>query len=172
MARDDDRRLEPLDRATRTIFQPDRADDAANECRETIAELCALFSEAAVLRSIDDLGISPQRGAAVSPTTHEDVLQALRGFAVLVIESSRPRLTAQLVGKLSGLETATGKRLNYRELGKPYGISKQAVSKLLASYADRLGLDRPDSGEDARASHRLMNRRNYQTRKPPAVPAL
>lgn len=153
-----------LDFATASLFQPDRADDAANECRETIAELRGLFSEAAILRALDDLGIVRQGGAQAAG---EAVTQALRAFAVLVIESRRPRLCAQLVGKLSGLETATGKRLKLADYGAPYGISKQAVSKLIAAYAERLGLARPDSDEDARASHRLMNRRNYQHRKPP-----
>ncbi len=54
-----------------------------------------------------------------------------------------------------------GEDLPYREIGRPYGISKQAVSNRVKQLAARFGLDRPDSLPKNRESARLMNRRNY-----------
>ncbi len=156
--------------ATRTVHAPASAaehpdsaasHDKADEVAQTIAELAQYFGHAAIARACVDLGIT-----ASQEQVNERTLQSLRAFAVLVLDSSRPKLTVQLVGKLAGIEIATGKRLRLVDLAIAEGISKQAVSRLLATYAERLNLPRPDSTPEARASHRAMNRRNYGNRTP------
>lgn len=151
--------------ATRTLHAPDGASDSASpdkadEVEQTIAELAQYFGPAAIARACVDLGIT-----ASQEQVNERTLQSLRAFAVLVLDSSRPKLTVQLVGKLAGIEIATGKRLRLIDLAIAEGISKQAVSRLLAVYAERLNLPRPDSTPESRASHRAMNRRNYGPRQ-------
>jgi len=157
--------------ATRTVHAPEAhsdkaAPDKVDEVAQTIAELGSYFGNAAIAQACVDLGIT-----ASQEQVNERTLQTLRAFAVLVLDSSRPKLTVQLVGKLAGLEIATGKRLRLVDLATAEGISKQAVSRLLATYAERLNLPRPDSTPQARASHRAMNRRNYGPRTTPAPTA-
>jgi hypothetical protein len=147
--------------ATRTVHAPDGKSDSpspdkSDEVAQTIAELAQYFGTAAIAQACVDLGIT-----ASQEQVNERTLQSLRAFAVLILDSSRPKLTVQLVGKLAGIEIATGKRLRLVDLATAEGISKQAVSRLLATYAERLNLPRPDSTPEARASHRAMNRRNY-----------
>ena len=143
----------------------------AEEARSAVAELREYFAEADILEAMA-AAPRPQGevNAPVDDVTRERILDALRAFSVLVIESTYPRMAAQMVGKLVKLELATGKRLTLEQIGRTIGVSKQAVSKQLAEYARRLGIERPDSTPQARESHRLMNRRNFN-RGRHAVPA-
>jgi hypothetical protein len=144
-----------LDYAQATAYEDRVGDEAREELRRTFAELKECFPDSAIREAAEDFGIT------ANGPNKQAILEALRAFACIVIESDRPRLAAHLVGKLVGLELATGHRLILRELALSAGISKQAVSRHLANYAERLGLDRPDSTQAQRESHRLMNRRNY-----------
>lgn len=155
-----------IDFATSTVHGDPVTTDEKNEVIETLRELLHYFGESALLRAISDLGVVKTSAA----NSNEQVLAALRAYSVLILESDRPVLTVQLVGKLAGLELATGKRIILRELGAAEGITKQAVSKRLSLYAERLGLPRPDSTEEARASYATHNRRNYASRPPTATP--
>ncbi len=158
----DKQRASALDFATRTVFAESAPDP---ECLNTIRELRAAFGDAAVLRAVAQLGIARREAPA------DEVMQVLRGFCLLILESDRPRLTATLVGKLVKLDLATGRPIHMRQLGAANGISKQAVSNRLKTYADRLNLPRPDSLPANRVSHRLMNRRNYGNHRDPINPA-
>ena len=150
-----------LDFATRNIFGNDSSSD---ECVSTLRDLVDTFGANAVSSAARSMGIISEA------SDDERMMQALRGFCVLILESDRPKLTAQLVGRLVKLELATGRRLHMRQLGSACGVSKQAISNRLKSYAERLGIPRPDSHRSARESHRLMNRRNYGSRNEPADP--
>jgi hypothetical protein len=156
-----------LDYATRTVHAPEQAAQTSDDSEvvNTLRELTDYFGAPAIIAACDHLNITATSASAHSET----VLQTLRAFASLIIDSDRPKLTGQLVGKLAQLELATGKRLRLADLARAEGITKQAVSKRLALYAARLNLPRPDSTEAARASHRAMNRRNYgPSHAPPA----
>ena len=157
------RKSSAVDFATRTVHAPApsasatrAAPDKSDEVAQTIAELTQYFGKDAIAQACVDLGISDSREQVTERT-----LQTLRAFAVLVLDSSRPKLTVQIVGKLAGLELATGRRIRLVDLATANSISKQAVSRLMATYAERLNLPRPDSTPESRASHRAMNRRNY-----------
>jgi len=152
-----------LDFADHTPYIDEAADKVREELRRTFAELKECFPDSAIKEAAEDAGLAPSS----QNTSKAAILEALRAFACIVIESDRPRLAAHLVGKLVGLELATGHRLILRELARKEGVSKQAISRHLANYAERLNLPRPDSNEKARLSHRLMNRRNYQRREIP-----
>ena len=145
-----------LDFATRTVFAPAQTDGSLSEISETLGELIAAFGSAQVSATIQE---TPALTGTVSG--EDRVLQALRAFAVLIIDDTRPKLVAALVGKLARLELATGRPLKLEDLGRANGISKQAASKKMADLATRLGLPRPDSTPSTRLAHRLMNRRNY-----------
>ena len=155
-----------IDFATRTVHAPAPSSGASvahadspnksDEVAQTIAELTEYFGKDAIAQACVDLGITDSHEQVAERT-----LQSLRAFAVLILDSSRPKLTVQLVGKLAGLEIATGKRLRLVDLATANSISKQAVSRLMANYADRLHLPRPYSTAESRQSHRAMNRRNY-----------
>ncbi len=146
--------------ATRTVFGDPVTTEEKDEVVETLRELVAYFGGPAIMRAITDCGIS---GQTPSVGGNEQILQALRVYSCLIIDSDRPMLTVKLVGKLAKMELATGKRISFADLGRSEGISKQAVSKRMAHYADRLNLDRPDSTAEARDSYRAANRRNYST---------
>lgn len=150
-----------IDFATRTVFDSGETNRSTDECRATVRELIDTFGLACFAASLpDDL---MRINAA-----NEEKMQALRGLCLLVLESDRPKLTAQLVGKLVKLELATGRRIHLRELGRINHISKQAVSNRLKHIAARLNLPRPDSLPLNRRQHQLMNRRNYGKRTCPA----
>ncbi len=159
-------RATALDFATKTVFGDPVTSEEKSEVVETLRELVTYFGAPAILRAVAELDIAKAAPGHAS----EQVLQALRAYTVLILESDRPMLTATLVGKLAKLEMTTGKRIILRELGRAEGISKQAVSKRMALYAQRLNLPRPDSTPEARESHRQMNRRNYAP-APPSVAA-
>lgn len=148
-----------IDFATRTGYSDPQQDERQKEVEDTLRELVAYFGAPAIAVAASSLGIT-----FTQASSNHDVLRA---YSLLIIDSDRPKLTAQLVGKLAGLELSTGRRILLRDLARAEGISKQAVSKRLAQYAERLKLPRSESTEAARNSHRLMNRRNYAaTRKP------
>ena len=154
----------PADYATRSIFDDSERGtfDAAGglestaEICDTINELVESFGAAAVMQCLD---AHPDLAARGSDS--ERVLEALRCYTLLLLDSPYPKVTAHLIGKLAHLELSTGSRIDLGKLGKGIGVSKQALSRRLAIYAARLGLPRPDSTPASRASHRLMNRRNY-----------
>lgn len=156
---DPEEQTSALDFATHTVFATDRQAEARAEVAETLRELVQSFGAAEVSRGMAEAGLCAPTGAG-----DDKVLQALRGFAVLIMDDERPKLVAALVGKLAKLEVATGRTLFLEELGRINGVSKQAASKKMAYIARRLGLQRPDSSAKARQSHRLMNRRNYAHR--------
>lgn len=165
--RDTDHRGTAIEFSTRSLFADEPATNEDGELVETLRELKIAFSASKMREAVVSLGIVDQ-AKTEAPT--EPVLQALRAFCVLIIESDRPRLTAQLVGRLVKLDLAAGKRLKLSELARTNGISKQAASNRLGRYANALNLPRPDSSPEARESHRLMNRRNYGSRtNPPAL---
>ena len=137
-------------------------DNPEDEIRATLAELLQAFGLPALQRALRSMQCMP------SELSDERLFQALRGYSVIILESKHPKFTAQLVGKIAKMEITTGRRIDLRELGATIGVSKQSVSKQIASLADRLGLPRPDSNEKARLSHRLMNRRNFGS-KPKAA---
>jgi hypothetical protein len=164
MARDSHTVTTAIDFATRTVFAPERNADAEREISETLGELVHSFGAHQVAFAVRE-----SRLCAENSTHAERVLQALRAFAVLILDDDRPKLVAALVGKLARLELATGRPLGLSELGRANGVSKQAVSKKMADLADRLNLPRPDSTPGARLSHRLMNKRTYAHITPPAL---
>ena len=125
------------------------------EITDTLRELVASFgSEKVAYWAAEILGV--RAGAQ-----RDDVSVTLRNFCTLLAESDRPKLAAQLVGKLVGTELTSGHRLSLRQLAREYGISKQAVHNQMKRYADRLGLPRLESSASAREAHRLANHRNY-----------
>ena len=146
-----------IDFATHTVHGDPITDGEKDEVIDTLRELVAFFGVPAITRAVADLGITGASG----DQSNERVMQALRAYSCLILESPRRLMTAQLVGKLAGMEITTGKRIRLQDIATAEGISKQAVSKNLATYAERLGLPRPDSTEEARASYRACNRRNY-----------
>ena len=150
-----------LDFVTRTGHEPA---PASSEIALTLRELRDYFSEADIIEGLAEVGI------AQTPTgTRGAVLQALRAYSVLIMESDRPLLTAKLVGKLCKLDISqTGRHVDLEELAREWGMTKQAISKQQSHYADKLGIPRPDSTPEARESHRLMNKRNYGAR--PTLP--
>lgn len=157
-----ERRATALDFATHSAVAGALTQEHPEEIEATLRELIAYFGEAAIIAAIASIGLK------LKSDSHTN--EVLRGYAMLIIDSDRQKLTARLVGKLVGLETSTGRRIILRELARAEGISKQAVSKRLATYAERLNLPRLESTEAARASHRLMNRRNYAAnRRAPAA---
>lgn len=164
--RDTDHRGKAIDFSTRSLFGEETPAHGNDELRETLRELQIAFPPTQMRIALSELGLMRTSGEKTDAS--ESVLQALRAFCVLIIESCRPKLTAQLVGKLVKLEIATGRRIILRELGRANGISKQAISKQLSGLADRLNLPRPDSAPGARDSHRLMNKRNYGKTHNPA----
>ena len=130
----------------------------AEEIRATITELCESFGASkvhAIFFTMPD--VAPQQ----NQVGEERLLQAIRGYSALILDSKYPKFVAQLVGKIAKMEMATGKRIDLRQLGATIGVSKQAASKQMASIALRLGLPRPDSTEENRQAHALCNRRNY-----------
>ena len=149
-----------VDFATHNAWGDELSAQEREECVATLRELVEAFGLPAVM---DALGQIAPKDRWAEANSSEIVASALRRFACIVVESDRPRLAGILVGKLVKWELAAGRRLSYRELGAQNGISKQAVSNRLKTYAAQLNLPRPDSTEKARESHRLMNRRNYGT---------
>ena len=141
--------------ATRSVFCAP-ADQAATEATETINELISSFGEEAVFAAIQQTPI-----AARLLHSNDSVTDALRAFAIILVESRWPKLDAMLVGRLAKMEVVTGRRLKMDELGRIYGgQTKQAISKRQGEIAERLGLPNPDSTPESRESHRLMNRSN------------
>lgn len=132
-----------------------------DECVETLRELVEAFGAEKILRAVTELRLGQRTEGG-----NEAVAQALRSFCVLIEESDRPKLTGRLIGKLVRLEVATGRCVSYRELARDWGTSKQAVHNKAKIYRARLGLPNLDSTAEARANHRLMNRRNYGGVKP------
>lgn len=144
--------------ATALDFAAAENDPAGHqEIRSTVQELLASFGRKAVLETLEDSGIQAGPGGQ----TREAEL--LRNYSCLILDDRRPRLIARLVGHLVGLDLASGQPPTLQEIGRPFGLSKQAVSKRLAVLADKLGLARP-MADHARNSHRLMNRRNFGAR--------
>jgi hypothetical protein len=156
-----------LDFATHNVWGDKLSAFERSECVDTIRELLEAFGAAEILSVIAQLGITPKE-----ESVGEAVMQALRAYSLLILESDRSKLTAALVGKLVKLELCTGKRIDLRQLGRENNISKQAVSNRMKLYAARLKLPRPDSKPENRDSHRLMNRRNYNGSRHPQQPAL
>lgn len=137
--------------------EPDPAGRA--EIRSTVQDLLGSFGKQAVLECLEDSGLH----ATAAGQNREGEL--LRNYSCLILDDRRPRLIARLVGHLVGLDLASGQPPTLEEIGRPFGLSKQAVSKRLAVLAEKLGLARP-MAEKARNSHRLMNRRNFGPRRP------
>jgi hypothetical protein len=153
-----DGRPTAVDFATHTVHGDRLSAGEREECVGVIRELAENFAPRVVLDALWEVMPEAQRGEA---NASEVVQSALRTLCVLVQESDRPRLTAILVGRLVKLDLAAGKRLSYRQLGRANNISKQAVANRAKLYAERLGLPRLDSTEEARESARMCNRRNY-----------
>jgi hypothetical protein len=148
-----------IDFATHNVFGDELSEGERRECVDTLRELVGAFGSGVVVRAVEDIVGKAGQGA-----TGEGVdgkLQVLRAFCVLLEEADRPRLAARLVGKLCRLELATGRRISYRELGRAWGTSKQAVQRRGRDYCARLGIPALDSTAESRESARLMNRRNY-----------
>lgn len=153
-----DERPRAVDFATHNAWGDPLSADERAECVAVLRELAESFPPRVVLDALWEVMPEAQRAEA---NASELVQSALRTLCVLVQESDRPRLTAILVGRLVKLDLAAGKRLSYRQLGRANNVSKQAVANRAKLYAERLGLPRLDSTEEARESARLMNRRNY-----------
>lgn len=171
MAEHSSARGNALDFATHSVFEGEKvssgyngstSDEAQAEILATIAELRESFGPEALSRAFAAV---PELSAAQGDPTQR-LLQFARGFAVLVMESDRPKLVAAIVGRLARLDVATGRNLEFAALGRLHGISKQAVCNKSKLYSERLNLPRLDSQPSARASSRLMNRRNYGAARP------
>lgn len=127
------------------------------EIRDTLCELIGAFGAQSVFSCLSETPIAPFMGAG-----EETKLRTIAAVTLLILDSPKPSLTAQLLAKLSHLETVTRHEIRLEDLGRQHGLTKQAVSKQLSDLADRLGIRRPLSNEKARKSHYLMNRRNGQ----------
>lgn len=149
-------RATALDFVTHNNYGDKLSVEERDECVETIKELMDAFGPQRVILTMAELGGELDHSQTIQQTTH-----ALRAFAVIVLSEKRPKLAAKLVGRLVGLDIATGTRESLGELGKSEGISKQAVSKKLAAFSLQLGIPRMESTERSRESAYLMNRRNY-----------
>lgn len=129
------------------------------EIRGTLQELLHSFGRTAVIEGLEEIGLQE------TATSQNRQAELLRNYSCMVLDDRRPRLIARLVGALVGLDLASGQPPTLREIGRPFGLSKQAVSKRMAVLAEKLNLPRP-MAERARISHRLMNRRNFGARSP------
>jgi hypothetical protein len=162
--RDSETQGTAIDFASRTIFDGISSrggvDCSGEEIENTLRELIESFGNDAVQQAIHKIP-----AIAANELSEERLLQAIRGYSVIILEARYPKFVAQLVGKIAKMEITTGKRIDLRQLGATIGVSKQAASKQMANLAQRLGLPRPDSNETARHSHALMNRRNYGATK-------
>lgn len=155
----------PTDYATRTIFDgahnvfehdADSSRDANAEIHATLCELIAAFGTAPVEQCLAEI-------PALAKRAHDEarVREALITLALIALETKHPKFAMLCVGKLVGLEALSGSRMDLDEIGATIGICKQAVSRRVAAYANRLNLPRPDSTEATRTASRLMNKRNY-----------
>lgn len=144
-----------FDYATRTIFEDPAANQARAEVDRSLRELVESFGERLVMQSLLNTAIAGKIAMG-----EERSLQIMRQVSILVMDSAQPRLCAKLIGILGGIEVVAHRKVHLAHLCRDYGISKQAVSKMLAELADRLQVPRPLSSPAARQSYRLMNRRN------------
>ena len=78
----------------------------------------------------------------------------------MLIDAKHPRQIAQMVARLTYLDTAHGSEITQEQIGRAMGVTKAAVSNAEADIAQKLGLPRRSSPH-ARDSHRRMNKRNY-----------
>lgn len=161
-------RATPIDFATRSVFtgestraefDGEAAQDARTEIQSTVAELIEAFGAPMVARCLNEIPSISQ-----NELSDERIARALRSFAVIIMEADHPKYAAQLVSKAARAELTTGATLDLTALGASVGVSKQAASKKLAEYCQRLDLPRLESSPASRESHRLMNRRNYATK--------
>jgi hypothetical protein len=154
-----------IDFATHNVWGDPLSEDERNECVDTIRDLVEAFGPKEVIDAVSQC-------CSDGPETINSsnaVQCALRNMASLIVQDDKPRLTANLVGRLCGSHLAAGIRLSLRELGRLNNMSKQAVQNRMKTIAAKLSLPLPDSTPKQRESHRLMNRRNYGSR--PVIPA-
>lgn len=122
-----------------------------DEVTRTLEELTSTFGLEVVRDTFQEL--------YPTSSTHASVEQALRSYTIMMLDSRHPRAVAQIVARLSNIDVATGLPLRQEDIARSIGVSKQDICNMEADIATRLNLPRKSS-EHARASHRLMNRRN------------
>jgi hypothetical protein len=129
--------------------------DNREEITSTLSELVAAFGSSAVASAASEIGLFS--ATAVTSDIHQ---QALRRYTLMLIDAKHPRQIAQMVARLTYLDTAHGSEITQEQIGRAMGVTKAAVSNAEADIAQKLGLPRRSSPH-ARDSHRRMNKRNY-----------
>ena len=124
------------------------------EISSTLADLCAAFGRQPVAAACIDAGLLHHQISTI------EKLDMLRFYTIFLLQSRRPRMVAQIVSKLVGMQDRLCDETDLEQIARHHGLTKQAVSKEVASIADHLGI--PHLVPPAiRNSHRLMNRRNF-----------